>query len=116
MPRWLLVVTVALSLAALLLIANLPDSGSDSDNFKFKSNLEMPSSSRGTSLRHATTLAAVRATGRTVASAWSTFSPNPWTMMLAPSDSGLHPRRSSGRQALWRQRGQVDAIYQDICT
>ena len=43
MPRWLLVVTVALSLAALLLIANLPDSGSDSDNFKFKSNLEMPS-------------------------------------------------------------------------
>ena len=41
MPRWLLVVTVALSLATLLLIANLPDSGSDSDNFKL--NLEMPS-------------------------------------------------------------------------
>ena len=41
MPRWLFVVTVALSLAALLLIANLPDSVSDSDNFKL--NLEMPS-------------------------------------------------------------------------
>ena len=36
-----------------------------------------PSSSLGTSPRHATTLAAVRATGRTVASAWSPFSPNP---------------------------------------
>ena len=41
MPRWLLVVTVALSLAALLLIANLPESISDSDNFKL--NLEMQS-------------------------------------------------------------------------
>ena len=38
--RWLLVETVALSLAALLLIANLPDSFSDSDNFNL--NLEMP--------------------------------------------------------------------------
>ena len=41
MPRWLLVVTVALSLAGFLLITNLPDSGSDSDNFKL--NLETPS-------------------------------------------------------------------------
>ena len=92
MPRWLLVVTVALSLTALLLIVNLPDSGSDSNNFKL--NFEMPSvehyvwmgcpahgrsarpsSSLGTSPRHATTLAAMRATGRSVASAWSPFSP-----------------------------------------
>ena len=40
-PRWQSVVTVALSLAALLLIANVPDSGTDSDDFKL--NLEMPS-------------------------------------------------------------------------
>ena len=43
MPSLLLVATVALSLAELLLIANdaanLPNSGSDSDNFKL--NLEM---------------------------------------------------------------------------
>ena len=36
MQRWLLVVTVAISLAALLLIADLPDSSS------VKLNLEMP--------------------------------------------------------------------------
>ena len=101
MPRWLLVVAIALSLAALLLIANLPDSGSNSDNFKL--NLEMPSVEHyvwmgchnlpvgaagrqgpllrgvhcGTSQWHATSLAAVRATDRTVASAWSPFCPNP---------------------------------------
>ena len=44
MQRWQLMVTVALSLAALLLIANLPYSGSDADNFKL--NLEMPSVER----------------------------------------------------------------------
>ena len=46
MPRWHLMVAVALSLAALVLIANdgnLPDSCSDSDNIKFKLNLKMPS-------------------------------------------------------------------------
>ena len=70
--------------------------------------------------RYATMLAAVRSTGRIMASAWSPFQVTPklQTMMLeaqAPSDCGLHPRRRSGRLALWRQRGQVlcNTLYKE---